>query len=89
MRDRRVIDRSGKPQRLFKVAVRDLHLLVRDACGAAAVLSTTAYIKDIALNIDLDVLSRNAGELYLDDPAFGRLIDIRRGIPKLSAPHVL
>ena len=86
---RRAFYRRRKPQRLFKIAVSDLHLLIRDSADARTVLATAGNGQSVALNIDLDLLSRNARQLNLNDPTIGRLINVRRRVPKLTRSDVL
>lgn len=86
--DSRLVDRCRESQRFFKIAVSYLHLLVRNARGAGLVLSTACDVENVALNIDLDVFRRHAGQLNLDDPTVRSLVNIRRRIPKLAASHV-
>ena len=43
----------------------------------------------ISLNIDLHVFGGDAGKLNFYDPAFVRLVNIGRRIPKLSGTEIL
>ena len=89
MLDLGAFDRRREIQRFLEVAVRDLHLLIRNARGARPVFAAAGNVEHISSNIDLDVLGRNASQLDLYDPTVRRLIDIRRRIPKLPATNIL
>src|SRR5438445_7471266 len=89
MLDRCIVDRSRESQGLFKIAVCDLHLLVRNAVGTRTVLAAAGYIKRVALDRDLYLLGRDARKLNLYNPTIRRLIDVSGRIPQMARNHGL
>ena len=54
--DPRPVDRRWKLERLFKIRIADLHLLVRNAAGTRFIFPAARQVKYVLTDIDLDLL---------------------------------
>src|SRR5437762_13106736 len=64
-----MFDRAGKPNHLFKSAISNLELIVRDALATSAVAARPADAQQVAVDDHVNVERLDAGQIDLDDPA--------------------
>src|SRR5436190_7847454 len=77
-----MFDRPGEPNHLFKTAVSNFQLIVRDAFAAGTVTPRAADAQQIAIDNHVNVCRFDACQIDFHDPTFWRAIDISRRTPQ-------
>jgi hypothetical protein len=72
-----VLDRAGELDQLFKPAVSDLELVMRDPFSAYTVAAQSANPQHPALERDLNISGPNTSEINFHDPTIVGAIHIR------------
>jgi len=82
--DRRVLNRTRKLNHLFKPAVSNLELVMRNSFATYAVASQATDAQQAAVDRDLDILGPDARQINLHDPAIPRAVHIGGRTPQTS-----
>ena len=84
MSERSFFDRAGKLNRLFKSTIGYFHLLIANAFFVDCVAPATSHTQIALVQIDLQLVGANAGEIQLDHPTVGGAINISSRIPQAT-----
>lgn len=74
-------DRARELDRLFKLAVCNLHLLVGKTLPVKRIAPATSNPQEWAVQLQLQIVGANAREIYLDHPPVFTSIDVGGRVP--------
>src|SRR5258708_1393873 len=83
-RDARVFDRAGELNHLFKTAVGNLELVMRDPFTASTVAARSAEAQDRAVEGNLDISRLDARQIDFHDPSIFGAVHVGRRTPQTS-----
>ena len=84
MSERSFFDRAGKLNRLFKSTIGYFHLLIANAFFVDCVAPATSHTQIALVQIDLQLVGANTGDVELNHPAVGCPVNIGGRVPQTT-----